>query len=171
MNRARYNLILFLVWLWPVAGWAQGLPSPTYFPVGPMPFWLTMIRWPFMIRWPSIILILLSIAVETFVLWTWAPRLGRLGSLWRAAVLYFVARAAETIMFFALQSVPLFRFRDGGAVALYIGGGLILAVPVGLLLYRGSGLKGSRVVMAVCTASLAGYFAALGYSLMLVRIL
>ena len=171
VNKGHFKLILGLGLVWPVAGWAHAV-SPTYYPLGPMPISIGAESW------PVFALIPVSIAVETFVLWTWARRLGTLGSLWRAAILYIVARAAETATMFLLGSTPLFRnagwsssaAENFGPLVCFLAAGLVVAVPVGLLLYRRTDMKASLVVMAVCTASLAGYLSALGCSLMLVMI-
>lgn len=117
-----------------------------------------------------------SIAVEAFVLWAWARQVGALGCLWRAAIFYVVARAAETAALFLLESVPLFRHagwsvsvaENFGPLALFLAAGLAIAAPVGLLVYRRSAVEAGVVVAAVCTASLAGYLAAFGCSLMLI---
>jgi len=168
MSRSRVKIILCLLLLSPEAVWTHAL-SPTYYPVGHLPVLLGA-EW-----WPFFVLIPLSIAVEAFVLWAWARHVGTLGCLWRAAILYVVARAAEIAALFLLESVPLFRHagwsssaaENFGPLALFLAAGLAVAVPVGLLLYRRSAVKAGVVVAAVCTASLAGYLAAFGYSLML----
>ena len=160
-----------LLLLSPGAVWAHAL-SPTYYPLGHLPVLLGS-EW-----WPFFVLIPLSITVEAFVLWAWASRVGKLGSLWRAAIFYAVARAAETAALFLLESDPLFRHagwssstvENFGPLALFLTAGLAVAVPVGLLLYRRSAVKAGVVVAAVGTASLAGYLAAFGCSLMLMLI-
>jgi len=78
-------------------------------------------------------------------------------------------------MIFALESVPLFRWAgwsssvavNFGPLVLFVAVGVVVAVLVGLLLYRRTGMKARLVVMAVSTASLAGYLSALVGSLML----
>jgi hypothetical protein len=42
--------------------------------------------------WPFYLLIPLTVSVEAYVLWMWARPFGFLGNLWRAVVLYVVAR-------------------------------------------------------------------------------
>ena len=168
MSRSRVSIIFCLLLLSPEAVWAHAL-SPTYYPLGHLPVLLGAEWWPFFVLVP------LSIAVETFVLWAWARQVGTLGCLWRAAIFYVVARAAETVALYLLESVPFFRnagwsssaVEDFGPLALFLAAGLAVAVPVGLLLYRGSGVKPGVVVAAVCTASMAGYLAAFGCSFLL----
>jgi hypothetical protein len=171
VNRARFNFVLCLVLFWPVAGWAHAL-SPTYYPLGPLPISVGAENW------PVFALIPLSILVEAFVLWAWARGLGTLGSLWRATVLYIVAKAAETAAIYVLVSIPRFRgagwsssnAENFGPLALCLAAGLVVAVPVGLLLYGRTDMKATRVVIAVCTASLAGYCSALVCSLLFVNL-
>ena len=55
-----------------------------------------------------------------------------------------------------------------GPLALFLLAGLTAAVPIGLLLYRKAPAKNRRVALAVCTASLAGYVAAFGFSVVLI---
>ena len=167
MNSARVKLAICLWLFWPVAGWGHAL-SPTYYPLGPLPILLTA-EW-----WPFAFLIPVTIAVEALILWAWIRRLGLLQSLWRAAVLYVVARAAETALLFALQSIPLFHnagwgpsTRDFVPLVLFLAGGLLLVIPVGLLLYRRQQVRRAFVVIAVCSASLAGDLSAAGCSVIL----
>ncbi len=168
MNAGRHRLIIGVLVLLPVSGWAHAL-SPTYFRLGHLPVYLAADWWPFGVLIP------LTVAVVGVVLWAWIREIGLFGSLWRAAILYVVARAAEASAIFLLQSIPLFQ-RAGwsssaaesfGPLALFLLAGLAAAVPIGLLLYRKSPAKNGRVAMAVCTASLAGYVAALGCSVVL----
>ena len=168
VNTARRRLIVGALLFLPMGTWAHAL-SPTYFPLGHLPVYLAADSWPF------VALIPLTVAVVGVVQWAWIREIGLPGSLWRATILYLIARAAEAFAIFLLQSIPLFQ-RAGwsssaaesfGPLALFLLAGLAAAVPIGLLLYRKAPAKKGRVALAVCTASLAGYVAALGLSLVL----
>jgi hypothetical protein len=171
MKNIRLKLIFALFLLWPMVGWSHAL-NPIYYPLGPVPFFLWSELRPF------IVLIPLSIAIETLVLWAWARGFGTLGNLWRAGILYIAARAAETGIIFLVASIPGFRnigdaaMRDSivenfGPLLLLLTTGLVASIPVGLLLFKGTGIKPRGIAVAVCAASLAGYLAAFGYSLLL----
>jgi hypothetical protein len=169
MKTRRIKFILGLMLLWPMVGWSHAL-SPTYYPLGHLPIYLGAAWRPFFVLIP------LAVAVEALMLWVCARSAGKLGNLWRAGVLYLVARAAETGTFFLLQSFPLFR-RAGwtssaaenfGPLLLFLGTGLMVAVPAGLLLYRRTNARPSVIVTAVCTSSFAGCVSAFGYSLLLI---
>jgi hypothetical protein len=141
------------------------------YPIGPLPFALWQDWWAFSLMAP------LAIAAETIVLWYWASRLGFLGNLWRAALLYAAARTGEVTAIWLLPlSSPFHRAGWSfamaeiyGPVAVCVVCGVVMALPVGLLLYLWKGVKPGRVVAAVCTASAASYFSALAYGLLLVR--
>ena len=168
INRGCFKTLFGLVLLSPVTGWAHAL-SPSYYPLAQLPVFLVTEWWPFLFLMP------LSIAVEAFVLWTWTRHIGILGCLWRAAILYVATRATETAAIFILQSVPLFRHAGWSSLTaenfwplvMFLTAGLAVAVPVGLLLYHRSTVKVGIVVAAVCTASLAGYLSAFGFTLIL----
>lgn len=173
MKNIRLKGIFALLLLWPMVGWAHAL-NPVYYSLGPVPLLLWRELPPFTVIIP------LSIAVETLVLWAWARGVGALGSLWRAGILYIAARAAETGIIFLAGSIPaLLRMGDAAMqvsivenlepLLLLLTTGLVVAVPVGLLLFKGTGIRPRVVMAAVCTASLAGYLAAFGYSLLLLK--
>ncbi len=170
VNREHIKFLVGLLLFWPVVSWAHEL-SPSYYPLGPLPFYIGAGSWPYLVLIP------ISVAVETFVLWICLRKFGMMGNLWRAAVLYIVARAAETAAIFLSASIPLFRnpgwtssfVWDYGPLALFFSVGLAAAVAVGLSLYRQKGAKSGLIVAAVCTASSAGYLSAIGYSLILLK--
>lgn len=142
----------------------------SYYPVGPVPVMIGVESW------PVLLLIPLAIATMALVLWLWARRLSFIGNLWRAALLYLAGRIGETALFFLLKSIPLFQ-RAGWTssalenfvpLALFLAGGVVLAVPVGWWLYRQTGLPEGRIALAVGISSLFGYLAALCGTLLLV---
>ena len=162
-------LLAGLALLCPMATSAHSL-HPVYYPLGPLPVVIAVEAW------PVLLLIPLALAATTLVLWLWARRLGFLGNLWRAVVLYLAARLGETGLFFLLKSLPLFQ-RAGWTssaldnfvpLVLLLAGGLALAMPLGWWLYRWTSLSAGRVALAVGTSSLAGYLAALAGTLLLV---
>jgi hypothetical protein len=127
-RKAICAVTVLLLSLCPTTSLAHVL-SPTYYPLGHWPIYLPAYWWPFSLLIP------LTITVETIVLWRWTSRLGFLGSLWRAAVLYVVARAGETAMLFLLTTMPRFRMagwsssaaENFGPLALFLAAGLVLA--------------------------------------------
>jgi len=161
------NLMACLCFICPAVGLGHSL-SKTYCPLGYFPMLLAMQSWTYLS------MILLTVMVETFVLWRWVRRIGFHGNLWRAAVLYLVARASETAMLYALLSVPFFRVAGWGSSAVLDYGvlvtclvaGLLAKVPAGIYLYRCAEMKGRDVALAVCTASLVGYLIALSCAMM-----
>src|SRR5690242_11376775 len=98
VNTGRHGLLIGTLLLFPTSGWAHAL-SPTYFPLGHLPAYLAADWWPFSALIP------LTVAVVGVVLWAWIRETGWLGSLWRAAILYVVARAAESLAIFLLQAI------------------------------------------------------------------
>lgn len=171
MSRSRTTIVICLLLLLPKTAWAHAL-SPSYYPLGHCPVLLGAEWWPFFLIIPT------SIAVATMVFWAWARRVGILGCLWRAAVCYIAARATETAVLFLFDSVSLFRHagwsssiaENIGPLILFLAAGLIVTLPVSLLVFRRSGMTAGVVVAATCTASLAGYLAAYGCSLMLMLV-
>jgi len=170
VNRSFYRLLVLLALFWPATGWAHAL-SHAYYPLGLVPEALAA-EW-----WPFAFVPLAAIAVEAFSLWLWAPMLGAWGVIWRAAVLYVAAQLAQMVAELVLSAFPLFQYAgwrssidDVIALAVFVTAGVVIAIPVGPLLFRRVGLRPRRVIAAACVASLVGYLSAFGLCMVLVKI-
>ena len=155
-NPVRFSILFEVFSFWPSSGSAHSL-NILVFSVGPMPLIMAAQAW------PLAFLIPLTIALYTWVLRMWAPHLGLLGNLWRAAGLYFIARIAEGGVLLCAPGLISAPGLDGFFMALiaFLSGVLLVLLVAGRLLYRRTGLPPGRSTMAVCSAVLAGYLVSL----------
>jgi hypothetical protein len=145
---------------------------PAYFPLGPLPIMIAVESR------PMLLLIPLAITATALVLWLWVRPLGFVGNLWRAAVLYLAARLGEMALIYLSTATAIFSHAGWSSsvlenfvpLAVFLAGGLALAVSAGRWLYRRSGVSAGRVVLAVVTSSLAGYLIAFGAVLLLMKL-
>ena len=175
MRKVFLAFVFGLVLLWPPSASAHEL-NPAYYPLGPLPVLLASEMWLIILMLPIVLV------VETFILAAWARELGVKANLWRVAVLYVVARGAETAADFSLLAIgPSFGwFAPGwtssatetfGSLLLCLVAGLIAKLLVALLLYRRTRLATARIAGAVGLATLSGYLSALVWSFIVRAIL
>ena len=168
MRKAFLSFVFGLVLLWPLAGSAHEL-SPTHYPLGPLPVLIASEMWLIILMLPIVLV------VETFVLRVWARKLGVKANLWRVAVLYVVARAAETAAYVSIAAIGSFfgwvapgwtssAIETFGSLLLCLVAGLIPKLAVALILYRRALLTTAQIASAVGLATLCGYLAAVAWS-------
>jgi len=170
MRKGFLGSLVGFVLLWPSVSSAHEL-SPTHYPLGPLPILIAPELWLIVFMVPVVL------AVETFVLRVWARGLGVKGNLWRVAVLYLVARAAESAVYLSLGAIgPFFGWvapgwtssatETYGSLLLCLVAALIAKLLVAALLYRHTGLATGRIAKAVGLATLCGYLSAVAWGLL-----
>jgi hypothetical protein len=162
MKQTSTVLVFFFLAFFPAIVHAHSL-SPLHYPLGPLPILLWKEDWAFVFMAPT------SYFATTCVLWAWVrpPRLA--GHLWRALIIYAVARVFETAMLFVF---PLVGWSQPGwtpsswetviSLVICLLAGAVSAALIGLFLYQGFSSPKWRRLLAVVTATAGGYFAAYG---------
>ena len=167
MKKCFLPCILGVVLLSPAVVSAHAL-SPTYYPLGPIPFIL-----PFWI-WLLIPLLPIVILIETLIVQIWAHKLGFKTNLKRVFLLYLVARAGELLSFIIIDTFapgwPPAAGEALGQATFCLIMGLIPKLIFALYLYKKADIRTPRIVTAVCLATLIGYCAGIGWSYLAIAI-
>jgi len=175
-TKARLTWVFAVLPLCPAAVFALH-PSPTNWPLGPLPFWPYCSlycggRW----SWWDFFDGPVMLATETLVLGVWMRQFGVLGNLWRAALLYIVARVSETVAAVCLSPIWMPGFTwwvlllDRPlpvlvTVAVCLPAGWAGKLAIARFLYRRAEFRARQLVVPLAVATAVGYVCALSWIL------
>lgn len=169
MKQSSTVLVFFFLISCPAIVHAHSL-SPLHYPLGPLPFFLWKEDWVLVLVVPT------SLMATTCVLWAWIRPPNLAGHLWRAVIIYAVARASETAMLFTFRMVGWSQpgwtpssLETMASLVLCLLAGAIPAALIGLFLYQGLSASKWRRLLAVVTATVGGYVAAYSCVLLAMR--